>query len=210
MNTQGNSKIESGNNKKLLGAGMVSAIAASLCCITPVLALVSGASGIASTFSWLDPLRPYLIGITILVLAFAWYQKLNPRTEEEIACACEEDEKLSFWQSKKFLGLVTVFAVVMMAFPLYADIFYSSQDQKQTIVVESDNLKTATFKIKGMTCNGCASHVENDVNKLDGILAVNASYENANAIVKYDKSKVTVEEIKGAINGTGYKVVGQK
>ncbi|WP_296618561.1 mercuric transport protein MerTP [Marivirga sp.] len=210
MNSQENSNIESGNNNKLLGAGLVSAIAASLCCITPVLALVSGASGIASTFSWLDPLRPYLIGVTILVLAFAWYQKLKSRTEEEIACACDVDEKPNFWQSKKFLGLVTVFAVVMMAFPLYADMFYSSQDQKQTIVVESDNLNTATFEIKGMTCSGCASHIENDVNKLDGIVKVDASYEDANATVKYDNSKVTVQEIKGVINGTGYKVISQR
>jgi copper ion binding protein len=210
MNSKENSNIESNNNKKLLGAGLVSAIAASLCCITPVLALVSGASGIASTFLWLDPLRPYLIGVTILVLAFAWYQKLKPRTEEEIACACEEDEKPNFWQSKKFLGIVTVFAVVMMAFPLYADMFYPSQDQKQAIVVESDNLQTTTFEIKGMTCNGCASHVENDVNKLNGIVEVDASYEDADATVRYDKSKVSSEEIKAAINDTGYKVISQK
>lgn len=62
-----------------MGAGLISAIAASLCCITPVLALVAGSSGIAAGFSWLEPARPYLIGITILVLGFAWYQKLKYR-----------------------------------------------------------------------------------------------------------------------------------
>src|SRR5690625_7732599 len=68
-------------NNRLVGAGVLSAVAASLCCITPVLALISGASGVASTFSWMEPARPYLIGITVLVLGFAWYQKLKPRTE---------------------------------------------------------------------------------------------------------------------------------
>ena len=66
-------------DKKLIGAGLLTAIAASLCCITPVLALVAGTSGLASTFSWLEPYRPYLIGLTILVLGFAWYQKLKDR-----------------------------------------------------------------------------------------------------------------------------------
>lgn len=61
-------------DKKLIGAGLLTAIAASLCCITPVLALVAGTSGLASTFSWLEPFRPYFIGLTILVLGFAWYQ----------------------------------------------------------------------------------------------------------------------------------------
>jgi mercuric ion transport protein len=46
-------------DKKLIGAGLLTAIAASLCCITPVLALVAGTSGLASTFSWLEPFRPY-------------------------------------------------------------------------------------------------------------------------------------------------------
>ena len=66
-------------DNKLIGAGLLTAIAASLCCITPVLALIAGTSGLASTFSWLEPFRPYFIGLTILVLAFAWYQKLKPQ-----------------------------------------------------------------------------------------------------------------------------------
>jgi len=97
---------------KFAGAGLLTAIAASVCCITPVLALISGTGGIASSFVWMEPLRPYLIGFTILVLAFAWYQKLKKRAIEEIQCDCETDDlpagkagKPSFWQSKKFLVL---------------------------------------------------------------------------------------------------------
>ena len=78
-------------DKKLIGAGLLTAIAASLCCITPVLALVAGTSGLASTFSWLEPFRPYFIGLTILVLGFAWYQKLKPK--KQIDCNCETEEK---------------------------------------------------------------------------------------------------------------------
>ena len=66
-------------DKKLIGAGLLTAFAASLCCITPVLALVAGTSGLASSFSWLEPARPYFIGLTILVLGFAWYQMLKPK-----------------------------------------------------------------------------------------------------------------------------------
>jgi mercuric ion transport protein len=65
------------NNKGWV-AGLLTAVAASLCCITPVLALLGGASGLASSFSWMEPFRPFLIGLTVLVFAFAWYQKLKP------------------------------------------------------------------------------------------------------------------------------------
>ncbi len=65
-------------SKGLIGAGILTAIAASLCCITPVLSLIAGISGLASAFSWLEPARPYLIGITVIVIGFTWYQKLKP------------------------------------------------------------------------------------------------------------------------------------
>jgi len=192
-------------SKGLLGIGVVTAIAASLCCITPVLALISGVTGAASTFSWMEPIRPYLLGITILVLAFAWYQKLKPRTAEEIQCDCDEDEKKPFMQTKTFLSLVTVFAVLMMAFPYYGDIFYPKAD-KQVVVVSSSNIQEVKFNVNGMTCSSCEEHVKHAVNGLPGILKVTANYEEGSAIVQFDDSKTSKDEIVKAIDATGYKV----
>ena len=107
-------------DNKLIGTGLLTAIAASLCCITPVLALIAGTSGLVSTFSWLEPFRPYFIGLTILVLGFAWYQKLKP--QEQIDCNCKTEEKPKFIQKKTFLGIVTVFAIIMLAFPFYSNV----------------------------------------------------------------------------------------
>lgn len=196
------------SSNKFAVAGVLAAIGASLCCITPVLALLAGASGIASTFSWLEPLRPWLIGLTVLVLGFVWYQKLKKRSGDETACACEDEttqKKASFLQSKKFLVLITLFAILMTAFPYYSHVFYPS-GKKEIVVVESDNLISEEFSIKGMTCQGCAAHVENQVNKLSGIVDVQASYDSANARVRYDRSKISSNEIAAAINSTGYKV----
>jgi mercuric ion transport protein len=181
----------------------LTAISASLCCITPVLALLAGSSGVAATFSWLEPFRPWLIGITVVVLAFAWYQKLRPRTEEEIACVCDE-EKPSFWQSKKFLGIVTVFAAIMLTFPYYSDTFYP-----KTKLSESENVNfesTYEINIVGMTCTGCEEHVKLEIGKLPGILGLEVSYEKANAVVTFDESKTDIEQVKSAVNKTGYKV----
>lgn len=198
------------NSGSLLGAGALTAVAASLCCVTPVLAFISGASGFASTFSWMEPFRPYLIGFTILVLGFAWYQKLKPKTAKEIQCECEEAEKKPFLQTRTFLGIVTIFAVLMLAFPSYSGIFFPSNEPREVLVVNSADIQTANFTIKGMTCSGCASHVENEVNKLPGIIAVNGSYETSSAKVEFDKSKVSPGEIEEAIKKTGYKVEPEK
>ena len=195
------------SENKLIGAGLLTAMAASICCITPVLALIAGTSGIASTFSWIEPFRPYLIGLTILVLLFAWYQKLKP--QKEIDCECETDEKPKFIQSKKFLGIVTVFAIVMLAFPYYSGIFYPNTE-KEIIVVDKSDIKTTEFTISGMTCASCEEHVNHEVNKLKGIVNSKASYENGNAIIEFDKTKANEAEIEKAINSTGYKVTDKK
>jgi mercuric ion transport protein len=195
------------SENKLIGAGLLTAITASLCCITPVLALIAGTSGIASTFSWIEPFRPYLIGLTILVLGFAWYQKLKP--QKEIDCECEKDEKQKFIQSKKFLGIVTVFAIVMLAFPYYSEVFYPNTENKITLVNKSD-IKTTEFIISGMTCSSCEEHLNHEVNRLNGIVNSKASYENGNAIIKFDKTKTNETEIEKAISTTGYKVTDKK
>jgi copper chaperone CopZ len=202
------------SENKLIGTSLLTAIAASLCCMTPVLALIAGTSGIASTFSWIEPFRPYLIGLTILVLGFAWYQKLKP--QKEIDCECETDDlpagkagKTKFIQSKTFLGIVTAFAIVMLAFPYYSGIFYPNTD-KQIIVVDESDIKTTEFKIRGMTCASCEEHVNHEVNKLNGIISSKASYENGNAIIEFDKTKINETDIEKAINSTGYKVTDKK
>lgn len=197
--------MKSGN--KLIGAGLLTAITASLCCITPVLALIAGTSGIASTFSWIEPFRPYLIGLTILVLGFAWYQKL--KSQKKINCECETDEKPKFIQSQTFLGIITVFAIVMMAFPYYSGIFYAKAE-RQIIIVDKSDIKTTVFNISGMTCASCEEHLNHEVNKLKGIVNSKASYGKGNAIIEFDKTKTNEMEIEKAIISTGYKVTDKR
>jgi len=195
------------SERKLLSAGLLTAIAASLCCITPVLALIAGTSGLASTFSWLEPFRPYFIGFTILVLGFAWYQKFKPKNKFD--CNCETDEKPKFIQSKTFLGIVTAFAVMMLAFPYYAYFFYP-KTEKQVIVVDKSDIRTVEFNIRGMTCTSCEEHINHEVKKLSGIINSIASYKYGNAFIEFDNSKTSTVEIEKAINSTGYLVTDKK
>ncbi len=195
------------NNSKSWIAGVIAAVAASLCCITPVLAFLGGASGLASSFSWIEPYRPYLIGLTITFFAFAWYQKLKP--QRKVDCDCETDNKRSFRQSKTFLAIVTVAAVLFIAFPYYAKIFYPKPQKVKVIVVDKTNIQQAVFKIKGMTCKSCAEHVNNEISKVSGVIEFQTSYEKASSTVKYDKNKTSIDSIATVINSTGYNVISQ-
>lgn len=185
---------------------IITAIVASLCCITPVLAFLAGISSVASTFSWLVPFRPYLIGLTFLILGFAWYQKLKFRTQEQAECEVCEDKKPSFWQSKKALGIITVLTLLILAFPNYSSIFFPKQQEKQVIVIDKENIQEVKLTLEGMTCEGCAETVNAALSKVTGVLESKTSYREKNSIVKYDKSKTNIKELEKAVNSTGYTV----
>jgi len=193
------------SSSKSAGAGLLVAITASLCCITPVLALISGASGIAASFSWLEPFRPFLIGITVLVLGFAWYQKLRPK-KAEVECDCETDEKKPFMQSKMFLGLVTVFAMIMLAFPYYSYIFYPDIN-KDAVAENVSTVKQINLEIAGMTCTSCEEHIDHSAMEVPGVFKAESDYTTGNATIQYDQSVSSAQDVINAINATGYKVV---
>jgi copper chaperone CopZ len=194
-------------DKQLISAGLLTAIASSLCCITPVLAIVAGSSGLASTFSWLEPFRPYFISATVLVLGFAWYQKLKP--QPKINCNCETTQKTNFMQTKSFLGIITLVSVLLLSFPNYAHIFFP-KTESIAVVSPTSEIQKVEFTITGMTCSGCEHHVKTEISKLKGILQVTVSYEKGNAIVKFDSKQTNIKEIEKAINSTGYKSVKSK
>jgi len=188
-------------------AGILTAVASSLCCITPVVAFLAGTSSLASTFSWIEPARPYLLGATALALGFAWYLKLRPVKADD--CGCEISPKRPFMQSKSFLIAVTLFAAVTSAFPHYAGIFFP-KTENTAVVVEQSHIQKIEFTVEGMTCTGCENHVKAEISKLPGIVEVSVSYEKGTAVVKFDDTKTSIEAIENAINSTGYKAKGHK
>lgn len=187
-------------------AGVLSAIAASLCCITPVVALLAGSSSIAANFAWIEPARPYLIGLSITVLGFAWYLKLKPAKTNNMECNCETSKKAFFFQSRTFLAIVTVFTFLMMTFPLYAKVFYPKPKMKTVVVGAASDKQQVKFTILGMTCAGCEEHVNNELAKVSGVIAYKTSYAAKSSLVTYFPSKVDAKAIQAAINKTGYTV----
>lgn len=197
-------------SNKWASAGMISALAASLCCIAPVVALIAGTSGIAANFSWIEPFRPFLIGITISLIGFAWYLNLKPSKQEKLDFDCEEDEKKPFIQSRAFLGIVSLFAGLMLAFPYYSHAFYPQKEITALEISQEKPTQKLVLDIKGMTCSGCEAHVEQAAQKLEGIQKAKASYAKGKAEIEFDPAKTNPEKIIEAVKTTGYKITASK
>ena len=193
---------------KWLGVGIFAAVTASLCCIAPVLAILGGIGGIASTFSWLEPLRPYLIGLAAVALGAAFYQSYKPK--KEIECDCEQDEKPKFINSKKFLWIILIVSVVLFSFPYYSGVFFPNVDTA-VANLNSANIVEVKINIEGMTCTSCENAVDYSLKTTDGVLSATSSYKTGIATVKYDNTKVNPEQLKKVIEEkVGYKVKGIK
>lgn len=193
----------------LIGVATITALLSSACCIFPLIALFGGASGGASALSWLEPFRPFLMILSVLALGFAFYKAYKPKKADN--CGCAVKEKKSFLASKGFLWGITVFSILMYSFPYYSSVFYSGGEKNVATNVNNEHIQNVKLSIKGMTCTGCENHIHLAINKLDGIIELQSSYENGSSIVKFDESKIAVQAIINSIEKeTGYQVSNHK
>lgn len=106
-----------------LGAGALSAILASTCCLGPLVLVALGFSGAwIGNLTALEPYRPLFLGAALVAMFFAWRRIFRP------ARACKPGEvcaipqvratyKLIFW-------IVAAMVLVALVFPYVLPFFY--------------------------------------------------------------------------------------
>ncbi len=105
--------------------GVVAAIAASLCCVGPLVLVMLGIGGAwMSSLAVLEPFRPYFLGAAVIFLFFAWRKIYRAPAEAACTpgslCALPETNrvyKILFWIVAALVGLA-------MVFPYIAPLFY--------------------------------------------------------------------------------------
>ena len=197
----------------VIGGGVLAAIGASLCCIGPLLfvALGIGAFGAASVF---ESARPYLLGAAVLALAFGFYRTYFRR--ESCApgevCATKPINRAS----RAALWVVSVAVLVFALAPYYvgyiaAAIVRSRPPVTVPAVAPTANsqsfssLETITVEVEGMDCSSCEMPIKAALERTPGVRAAIVSYERGNARVEYDSNQTDVNQIRSAIDSTGFK-----
>ena len=212
------------DQKAFLGGTVIAAVASSLCCILPVVAIAFGlgAFGVASVF---ETLRPYLLFVVVVALAFSFYQTYFRREK------CGEGQACSTKPIGRFNQIVlwaaTIGIAVFALFPYYSGYIVTALDKPQptlevnqaadaqnvvnpneteNAVVESEDQtrKTIVIAVDGMTCEACASHIGVALKRIKGVYSAKASYPGKNVTVVYNPKQVTIERIKQGIRDAGY------
>ncbi len=68
-------------------------------------------------------------------------------------------------------------------------------------------MKNVTLNVKGMSCGHCVKAVEGSVGALEGVEKVSVNLEAGEVNVAYNGQKVSLSQIKEAIDDQGYDVV---
>ncbi|MDF2566970.1 MAG: hypothetical protein K0R90_426 [Oscillospiraceae bacterium] len=68
-------------------------------------------------------------------------------------------------------------------------------------------MEKVVLNVDGMSCSHCENAVKGAVGGLSGVNDVSVSLEDKTVSVAFDSSKVSVEDIKSAIEDQGYDVV---
>jgi len=104
--------------KALAGASVVAAIAASLCCILPIIFVMAGA-GIAGAAAFFAAWRPLLLVITFLLLPLGFYFTYRkPRYSCGPGTGCERPAVAR--AGRIWLWIATAFVILFAAFPYYS------------------------------------------------------------------------------------------
>jgi copper chaperone CopZ len=75
--------------------------------------------------------------------------------------------------------------------------------------METARTKKESYLVEGMTCSGCERTVSKIVGNLEGVKSSKADHASSSLLVEYDPAKVTIDKIRSAVNGVGYKFVGE-
>lgn len=87
---------------------------------------------------------------------------------------------------------------------LIAGFVLSCSNQSKTDLKITPKIAEITIPVTGMMCGSCELHIETEVKKQDGIVEIDADHEQAVVKVKYDSTKLSLDDLIVAINNTGY------
>lgn len=199
------------------GGAVIAAIAASLCCVGPALfaALGFGAFGAAAVF---ESLRPFLLAGAVLLLAFGFYRAYFRRRRAVCASgeACDAKPVIRMGHAGLWITALAVLAFALA--PYYVGHIAAALARRQPPVTTTtpaapaaeqassgSNLETVTVRVEGMDCASCEVPIKAALGRLPGVREAVVSYGRGDARVEYDPRRTNVEQIRRAIDATGYK-----
>lgn len=104
-------------DKAFVGASIVAALAASMCCVLPIAFVLLGV-GVAGAAAFFAAWRPLLLAITFALLGVGFY--FSYRKPQEACRPGSDCELPTAGTRRRWLWIATAFVILFSAFPYYS------------------------------------------------------------------------------------------
>lgn len=177
-------------------SGILSMVLASTCCVLPVVLAVAGLGGLGlgaffGEYHW------YFLALGVGALAFGWGSYLRARR----ACQAAQCELSGGRRTRTILAAATAVVVGFGGLSTYTYAGAGTPELAATTLAGDE----VSLRVEGMTCFTCEAAVESSLTGVDGVLAADANVQSKSVTVRYDASKVEIQQLIDAVNETGFK-----
>lgn len=187
--------------KGSMAFALVTVLISRLCCIIPFVAIVSGLTGGATMFSFLESWQPLLVTVSISILALGFYQEYKPKKIDKMRTCCKANAVKKSKCNRRFLWTTTFISILLFSFPFYSHLFINA-NAAQT--ADTKNLKTVQISVSGMSCQGCANNIMLTLSHTEGIVKDTVVFATKTATVTFDENKISSRQVIKTINNIGF------
>jgi mercuric ion transport protein len=178
-----------------LTGGVFAGLAASLCCIGPLLSLGLGLGSFAAA-AWFAQWRPVLLGVTFVLLGVAWYLTYRrPKADcADGSCARPPGKaaRISLWTGT----LVALVAAIYPSLP-------AANHQINAATVAAGDARFSVL-IPSMDCPPCAAGIEASLSRAPGVKQAAVDYDTKAAVLIYDPSVTSRDQLLALIDASGF------
>ncbi len=175
--------------------GILSALLASVCCVTPLILVLLGLGSLGigaalGRFHW------WFLLAAIGLLTYGW----RAHVQEQRRCRTAQCEMR---RSNTTRGVLMSASVIVAAF-VGLNLYTHASQRAATPSPTSAASANIVLPVEGMTCLTCELTVESSLKRLPGVASADANVAQQNVTVHYDPAQVTVDKLIAAVNKTGY------
>jgi len=178
-----------------LTGGVFAGVAASLCCIGPLVALSLGLGSFAAS-TWFAQWRPAFLAVTFLLLGFAWYLTYRQPAEDCKNGSCSRPPgtaaRISLW-----LG-----TLVALVAAIYPSLPAANHRIDATAVAVGD--AKLSVRIPSMDCPPCAKGIEASLSRAHGVKQAVVDYDTKAAVLIYDPTVTNPDQLLALIDASGF------
>jgi mercuric ion transport protein len=185
-------------------SSILAAVGASLCCILPLVAIVTGAGTLAAA-AQLESYRPFLLALTgVLFVSGLLFVYRDSRTTCSSEGICAPNGSRN-WNLRSLFCIASL-VIGIAIFPYLSSPAVLAMNAGKGKYDGQGLTITKTLSVSGMTCPACANGLEASFRNLSGVEAAEVDYNARLATVTYDPAKQTLDTIKKLVIGSGYQV----